>query len=214
MNRIADVRADLDLRHDGPGADILDPGRFLSEGGDISAICNLVRTMIDDSTYSIRVSTLSDSDAVSALLVASYSSLLAARYDSDALGRALPHMTRANPRLLASGTYYVAERELGNLVGCGGWTTAPPGSGEIVEREAHIRHFATHPEWVGRRVGASLLARCVSDARPLGIRKLHCFSTLNAEPFYRACGFKTIGPIDVPMGPSLFPAVLMRRELV
>src|SRR6516162_11592079 len=140
----------------------------------------MVRLMIDASCRSIRIAGPSDSVAVSAVLAASYSSLLKDCYDSDTLGRALPFMTRANPALLASGTYYVAEGELGNLLGCGGWTTERPGSGEIVEGEAHIRHFATHPEWLRRGVGTALLARCLGDARLLGIRKLNCFSTLNA----------------------------------
>jgi len=170
--------------------------------------------MIDASNYLIRVARPADANAVSALLVASYSTLLATRYDSDTLGRALPHMTTANSTLLASGTYYVAERKPGNLVGCGGWTLAWPESGVIIEGEAHIRHFATHPEWVRRGVGTSLLARCISDARPLGIHKLHCLSTLNAERFYQASGFDPVGPIDVPMGPTLtFPGVLLSREL-
>jgi hypothetical protein len=128
-------------------------------------------------------------------------------------------MTRANSALLTSGTYCVAERQPSNSnsnsIGCGGWTTVCPGSEEIIEGEAHIRHFAIHPEWVRRGIGTSLLTRCFSDARRLGIRKLHCFSTLNAELFYRASGFDTVGPIDVPMGPSLtFPGVLMTRTCV
>jgi N-acetylglutamate synthase-like GNAT family acetyltransferase len=140
--------------------------------------------------------------------------LLAARYDGDTLGRALPQLTRANLTLLVSGTYYVAERESGTLVGCGGWTTARPGSGDIIEGEAHIRHFATHPGWVRHGVGKSLLARCLSDARSFGVRKLHCFSTLNAERFYQASGFGTVGPITVPIGPGLmFPGVLMSCEV-
>ena len=163
--------------------------------------------MIDPSTFSIRIARPTDSDAVSTLLAASYSALLAARYDSDVLMRALPHMTQANPTLLASGTYYVAERAPTDLIGCGGWTRERPGSGEVC-------HFVTHPEWVRQGVGASLLARCLSDALSLGIRKLHCFSTLNAECFYQALGFVTVGPIDVPLGPSLvFPGILMSREL-
>jgi N-acetylglutamate synthase-like GNAT family acetyltransferase len=170
----------------------------------------VIGPMIDALAFLIRAASPADSDAVTALLVASYSRLLAASYDSDLLGRTLSHMTRANPTLLTSGTYYVAEREPGNLVGCGGWTPVRPGSGEIIEGEAHIRHFATHPEWVRRGVGTSLLARCFCDARSLGVRKLYCFSTLNAEPFYRASGFGAVRPIDVPMGPCLtFPGVLM-----
>jgi GNAT superfamily N-acetyltransferase len=166
-------------------------------------------------SYSIRIAVPSDSDAVSTLIVASYSILLPAHYSSDTLSRALPYMSSANPILLASGTYYVAETEPGDLVGCGGWTAARPGSGEIVEGEAHIRHFATHPEWLRRGVGSHLLSRCFSDARRLGIRKLHCFSTLGAERFYEALGFDRIEPIEVPMGPGpvMVPAVLMSREL-
>jgi N-acetylglutamate synthase-like GNAT family acetyltransferase len=170
--------------------------------------------MINAPTYSIRIADLSDSDAVSALLAASYSILFPAHYSSETLRSALPHMIKANPKLLASGTYYVAEAEQGNLAGCGGWTAARPGSGEIVEGEAHIRHFATHPDLVRWGVGGNLLARCFSDARHLSIRKLIVFSTLGAERFYEAFGFKRIGPIEVPMGQSLmFPAILMSREL-
>jgi GNAT superfamily N-acetyltransferase len=170
--------------------------------------------MLEPSPFSIRVARPADSDAIGALLELSYSRLLAASYDAGILGRALPHMTRANPTLLASGTYYVAEREPGNIVGCGGWTTAHPGSGGIIEAEAHVRHFATHPGWVRRGIGAALLARCFRNARRCGVRRLHCISTLNAERFYRASGFQTVGQIDVPMGPSLtFPGILMSCEL-
>src|SRR5215469_3802878 len=133
-------------------------------------------------TDSVRVARSEDFDALGSLLLASYSKLLAAHYASDLLEIALPFVTRANPTLLASGTYYVAES--GDvLVGCGGWSMVRPGSGETVQGEAYVRHVATHPDWLGRGVGRSLLARCVIDARPI-VHTLHCFSTLNAEPFY------------------------------
>jgi N-acetylglutamate synthase-like GNAT family acetyltransferase len=162
----------------------------------------------------IRTALPTDADAISALSEASYSRLLAASYDRGVLRLALPHMIKANPELLASGAYYVAEARPGVLVGCGGWSAAKPGGGEIIEGEAHVRHFAVHPEWTRRKYGTSLLARCIGDARTLGIRKLHCFSTLNAEPFYRASGFETIGPIDVPMGrTAALPGILMKYEI-
>ena len=75
--------------------------------------------MIDASTQ-LRIATPADSDAVSTLLAASYSSLLRARYDSDTLDRTLPFMIGANEKLLASGTYYVVEERPGTFVGCGG----------------------------------------------------------------------------------------------
>lgn len=170
--------------------------------------------MLSAAPLLIRTARPTDTDAVNLLLEASYSRLLTASYDSNILRLALPNMIKANPVLLASGTYYVAETEPGILVGSGGWTAAEPGSGEITEGEAHIRHFAIHPEWTRRGIGAALLARCFHEARSLGIRKLHCFSTLNAETFYRASGFQTIGPIGVPMGSTItFPAVLMTCEI-
>ena len=163
---------------------------------------------------SIRIAEPADTDAVDALLLASYSSLLAVDYDSNTLNRALPHLTAANASLLASGTYYVVMEKSGRLVGCGGWSAAEPGSGRIIEGEAHIRHVATHPNWVRRGIGTRVLVRCFSDAKSLHIHTLHCLSTLNAEQFYRAAGFITIGPVDVPMGSSLFfPGILMRREI-
>jgi N-acetylglutamate synthase-like GNAT family acetyltransferase len=162
----------------------------------------------------IRTARSTDKDSVSALLDASYSYLLAGSYDRGILSLALPYMVKANPTLLASGTYYVAETRPSILIGCGGWTAAKPGCEETIEGEAHIRHFAIHPEWTRRGIGRALLARCISDVRSIGVRRLHCFSTLNAEPFYRASGFQTIGLIEVPMGPTVaFPAVLMQCEL-
>lgn len=165
------------------------------------------------SAHTIRVARLEDSEAVSALLLASYSNLLADYYDRELLDKVLPFMNRADPALLGSGTYYVAVSNKGTLVGCGGWSIVLPGSQESIDGEGHVRHFATHPEWLGRGIGTSLLGRCFMDAKP-HLHTLHCFSSLNAEPFYRACGFKMIGPIEVPMGPSLkFPSVLMKRQL-
>ena len=156
-----------------------------------------------------------DTDAVSILLEISYSRLLASSYDGNTLEQALPFMVKANPTLLASGTYHVAEVEPGTLVGCGGWTPTKPGSGEIVEGEGHIRHFAVHPDWINRGIGTALLTRCITDAGSIGIHKLHCSSTLNAEPFYRASGFRTIGLIDVRIGPDIeFPAVLTKRKIL
>jgi N-acetylglutamate synthase-like GNAT family acetyltransferase len=173
-----------------------------------------VGAMIDTPDHSIRVATPADFDAVGALLAASYSSLLAGDYDRDTLTRAVPILTKPNPTLLASGTYYVAESEPDNLVGCGGWATKGPRSDVVVDGEAHIRHFATHPAWVERGVATSLLARCFSDARRSGIRKLHCISSLNAEAFYRASGFDTVEPMDLPLEPGLtIRCVLMSRAL-
>jgi hypothetical protein len=75
-------------------------------------------------------------DAVTSLLEASYSNLLAPRYNPEALAKALPLMTKANIRLLASQTFYLAHAD-DQLVGCGGWSREAPGSAEINDGTAH-----------------------------------------------------------------------------
>ena len=65
-----------------------------------------------------------------------------------------------------------------------------------------------------KEFGTSLLSRCFRDARSLSIRQLDCFSTLNAERFYRASGYDTIREIDGPVEPDpTLSGILMGREL-
>ena len=57
----------------------------------------------------IRVATPQDELAVTAVQEASYSILMLEKYDLTTLSAVLPLITQANPKLLQSGTYYVAE---------------------------------------------------------------------------------------------------------
>jgi len=164
--------------------------------------------------YALRVAGPADAEAVTALLEASYPTLLAGGYAPDVLAATLPLMTKANPKLLASGTYYVAEVDGGSLAGCGGWTPEKPGSGEIVPGVGHIRHFGTHPDWTRRGIASALLVRCFEDAKARGVESMEAFATLSAEDFYRAHGFVAIGPIDVPMTKDVkLPSLWMRRAI-
>jgi GNAT superfamily N-acetyltransferase len=114
-------------------------------------------------------------------------------------------MTIAQPTLLRSGTYYLAETSGGILVGCGGWSIERPGSGEVLAGVAHIRHFCVHPEWTRQGVGRALYTRCRDDARDFGVTVLECYSTLNGEPFYAALGFERdrIFAVELPGGIAL-----------
>jgi N-acetylglutamate synthase-like GNAT family acetyltransferase len=161
----------------------------------------------------IRTATPDDEKILSDLLTAAYGELARGSYDSEALAAALPLMSRANPKLLASGSYYIAEID-GAAAGCGGWTIDKPGSGEIVEGVGHIRHFATHPAHLRKGVARLLLEHCLAEARAAGIHTMMSQSTLPAEKFYAAAGFRRIGPIEVEMGPGVvLPAVEMQRPL-
>jgi N-acetylglutamate synthase-like GNAT family acetyltransferase len=165
-------------------------------------------------TFSIRIAQPTDADAISSLLAACYSRILAACYDNDVLIRALPHFTKANPTLLVCGTYYVAESEAGGIVGCGGWTPEQPLTKDIVQGEAHVRHFATDPTEIRQGIGGTLLAHCINEARRNSVHTLHCYSTFYAEPFYQAAGFKTIKSIEFALSPGVtLPSLWMMRKL-
>ena len=163
--------------------------------------------------YVIRVAHPDDAPAVGRLLEASYPPLMAPAYDPRVLLPALKVMTKANPSLLASGTYYVAESPGGRIVGCGGWTLVRPGTTETELGLAHVRHFATDPSWTRRGVGRALYDRCESSARLVGVRAFECYSSLNAERFYAALGFRRVRDFKIDLGTVLLPGVLMRREI-
>jgi N-acetylglutamate synthase-like GNAT family acetyltransferase len=170
--------------------------------------------MVATVTYIVRLSAPSDAEPVSALLAASYSTLLEPHYEKALLERALPFMTKANPTLLASGAFYVAQSSHGELIGCGGWSLEHPGTAKIVRGEAHIRHFATHPGWARMGVARSIMNRCCMDAKARDVSELHCCSTFAAETFYKALGFKTVAGADILLDSEVsFPAVLMQHAL-
>lgn len=162
---------------------------------------------------SIRAATPADQDMLTALIAASYASLGAGQYETQALAAALPYMSRANPKLLACGTYYVLE-VAGEPSACGGWTKDMPGSGQVIEGVAHIRHFATHPAHLRKGLARILLHRCLEEARAARFKEMMSQSTLPAQTFYAAAGFRPIRPIEVEMGPGIMlPAVEMRLDL-
>jgi predicted N-acetyltransferase YhbS len=160
----------------------------------------------------IRVAGPEDAPAVRSVLEDSYPALMAGAYPADLLARALTLIVRPHPRLLAGGTYFLAEAD-GQAVGCGGWSFWMPGCAEQTGL-AHIRHFAVRSGSAGQGIGRALYERCALDAGAAGASRFEVQSSLNGEAFYAALGFGRVGPIDVPMGPGLdFPSILMRREI-
>jgi GNAT superfamily N-acetyltransferase len=164
--------------------------------------------------FVVRTATPDDAPAVAGILEASYPELLAPAYLPELLARALPLLTKANPRLLASGTYHVAETADRVAVGCGGWSPDRPGTGELSPGLAHIRHFATRADCVGQGIGRAIYARCEAQARAAGFEAFEVYSSFGAERFYVSVGFVTVGRIDLALGGNImFPGVLMRCPL-
>lgn len=169
---------------------------------------------MDGNRWTVRVSTPADAPAVQRLLETSYPRLMASAYDEAKLWPALQVMTKANPALLSSGRYYVAESAEGTIVGCGGWSYERPGTNEEEAGVAHIRHFGTHPDWTRRGIGRAVYQSCEDAARAARVGAFECHSSLNAEKFYVSLGFERIRfmHIELEAGRTL-RVVLMRRRL-
>jgi GNAT superfamily N-acetyltransferase len=156
----------------------------------------------DDIT--VRIATLSDLAAVDSLLSRSYPALLKHDYPPSVLVTILPLISRANPALLRTGSYFVAEMD-GAVVGAGGWTPGSPvghhGSADL----GHVRHVVTDHRQTRAGIGTALMARVFETAIARGIRGLEALSTLTAVPFYAALGFEKKGEVQVPLGPAGLP---------
>ncbi|MEM9852479.1 MAG: GNAT family N-acetyltransferase [Pseudomonadota bacterium] len=161
----------------------------------------------------IRVATKADLAETDALFARSYPALLKADYPPSVLVTALPIISRAQPKLLATGTFFLAEID-GTIVGAGGWTAAAPGAGGRARGVAHVRHLVTDQDYTRRGVARALMTTVFETAASAGVTRMDCQSTRTAVPFYKAVGFKPLGDITVPLRPGIdFPAVAMTRQL-
>ncbi len=163
----------------------------------------------------VRVATPDDSDAVAAVLLASYPVLMAPAYPPDILRPALSLMTRPNPALLACGTFFVAEED-GIVLGCGGWTPGRPDIAPAADgvRIGHIRQFAVRADRLRRGVGRALIEHTIHDAARAGIEQLDCASSLVAVEFYRSAGFVELGRETINLVPGVpIETVAMKRVI-
>ena len=95
-------------------------------------------------TFRIRTAVISDIGAIDGILQRCYPRLLKADYPPSVLATALPRMTQAQPKLIMSGTYFVAEDRDGVLIGAGGWTAAIPGGNDQQTGRANVRLSLIH----------------------------------------------------------------------
>jgi GNAT superfamily N-acetyltransferase len=165
--------------------------------------------------FRIRVAGKQDIAAVDALLARAYPRLLKPDYPPSVLVTALPLISRAQPRLVTSGTYYLAVTPEGAVLGAGGWTAGIPGrEGDREPGRANVRHVVTDDRAVRQGIGRAILEHAFAQARGAGMTWMHCTATRTAVPFYAALGFMVLGEVMVPLGPGIeFPAVEMRRGL-
>ena len=167
-----------------------------------------------DQTITLRRAALTDLDGIDRLLGRSYPRLLAADYPPSALVLAVPRFARAQPELLSSGRYFVAEGPQGRILGAGGWSRRNPAGRSAVAGTGHVRHVATDPDVARQGVGRMVMMRVMQEAREAGVRWLDCLSTRTAVPFYQALGFRSMHAQELLLGPGIsFPVMRMLIDL-
>ena len=162
----------------------------------------------------IRATTKADLAEVDALLARSYPALLKSAYPPSVLVSAIPLISRARPRLLASGRYFAVCDDAGHIVGAGGVTSAPPKDWRAAQDTGHIRHVVTDPARTRQGIGRRLMTHLISVARRDDLTRLDCLSTLPAVPFYAALGFREVAPVVIELRRGIdFPSVHMQISL-
>lgn len=161
----------------------------------------------------VRVANSTDIAGISALLQRCYPVLMGKAYTPEVLSVALPAMIEANPKLISTDRFYIVEQQQ-SVIGCGGWSFDTPGTGEIIDGVAHIRHFAVDPEHGRKGIGQAIFQQCAKKASDAGAKTFQAFSSLNAEPFYQRMGLDRLKLINVQMGQEIeFPVVFMEGAL-
>lgn len=162
----------------------------------------------------IRPSTEEDSAEIDNLLITSYTELMKNHYSPNILHPALVLIAKSRPELLSSGTYFVATTNSEKIIGCGGWTKYSPDTKETQSNIGHVRHFAIHPNYTKQGIGRKIFENCQTQAQKNSISEFECYSSLNAENFYKSLGFKTISTTEIPLSPDvIFPCLFMKKYL-
>ncbi len=173
----------------------------------------------------IRRATPQDVPALRELIPLSARELSRGYYAEDETESAILHVFGPDSRLIADGTYFVAEED-GRIAGCGGWSRRRTlyGGDQMKSGEeplldpateaAKIRAFFVHPDFARRGIGSRLLEACVEAARAAGFRRLELAATLPGVPLYAARGFRERERLEVAMPDGRRLAIVrMERDL-
>ncbi len=161
----------------------------------------------------LRVATLDDRDAIDAMLPGAFQATLSRFYGTERLQYLLPWLSYVQSDLLTCGTFYVFSDGAGQILACGGWTRAAPGTGRVEDGLAHVRHFATVPQFMRRGLARRIFDRCAAEAKLAGLRELTCDAVLGSEAFYGAMNFAMVGQRTLDPGGAALPVFALRKSL-
>jgi N-acetylglutamate synthase-like GNAT family acetyltransferase len=172
----------------------------------------------------LRLATLDDVPALTALIAASVRVLQANEYTPSQREKALEKVFGVDTQLISDGTYFVAEED-GQIAGCGGWSKRKTlfGADHCAGREdalldpsheaAKIRAFFIHPDWARRGIGTKILAACEDAARTEGFSRFEMGATLTGVALYKARGYREAEHLEVALGDGeVLPIVRMEKS--
>lgn len=172
-----------------------------------------------------RFATEADIPILGPLIEASVRSLQAEDYTESQREGGLGTWLGVDTKLIADGTYFVAEHD-GRVVACGGWSrrATPYGSDDRPGRDdrlldprteaAKIRAFFVHPEWARRGIGSRILELCEEAARVEGFTRCEMGATLTGVKLYRRHGYQEGERIELPLrNGGVLPIVKMDKEI-
>jgi GNAT superfamily N-acetyltransferase len=181
-------------------------------------------------TYSgmptLRKATTADIPALNALIARSARELSSGDYSPGQIEGALRGAFGVDSQLLKDETYFVVE-DLGEIVGCGGWSFRSTLFGgdaradrdsSILDPQTHpakIRAFFVDPRHARRGIGSLLLDHCENQARAYGYSQVELMATLPGAKLYTVRGYTAATPVhfDVGSGESI-EFIPMRKALV
>lgn len=176
--------------------------------------------------YQLRPAEAGDGPALRALIARSIRGLGAADYSPAQIEAALLGAFGVDSALIDDGTYFVVQTPEGEIVGCGGWSRRRTlfGGDAHAERDdelldprrdpAKIRAFFIDPRHARRGLARRILERSEAAATAAGFGALELMATLPGAPFYSACGYRALAPIEHALpGGLAIRFVPMRKSL-
>jgi GNAT superfamily N-acetyltransferase len=187
----------------------------------------------------LRIAVPEDTSILRQVIDASVRGLQAEDYTSAQIEGALKTVFGVDSRLIADGTYIVAEAERAAsgsgaednaslaqsvIVGCGGWSKRKTlyGGDQWTEREdllldpsrdaAKIRAFFVHPDWARQGVGSLILQACEDAARAAGFSRYEMGATLTGAKLFGAKGYVAIKRISIPLANGQFLSVIQMEK--
>jgi len=167
--------------------------------------------------------------ALQALIAMSVRALQAQDYSHAQMEGALESVFGVDSRLVADGTYFVAEARdsaaAWQTAGCGGWSRRKTlfGGDAWTEREdslldprrdaAKIRAFFVHPDWARQGVGTRILEACEEAARQAGFTRFEMGATLTGAKLFGARGYRPVEKIEVALkNGAILPVTRMEKR--